>query len=453
MDEPQYIAKCQAELHKAVSALGGDAASPRIEAISQLIIQSMTGPWRSFHTPEHIFDVGAGGEPVEVVAALFHDLVYVQVDSGIPVNLARYVAPYVREGTAGLVIEPTSTEAQDPELHMTMALFGFKLGQVLSPFGGLNEFLSALLAVKVLDGILPLSVRAQIAACIEATVPFRADQPDGANCSQMLLERLKQVNADHGLGMDDNTCVQTVVMGVKVANRDIGNFAYERPTDFLNNTWNLIPETNHELANFSTYSITGYRISLQKMERFLSFLQPEVIFRKFADEPSDAEHLRRLQLTRRNLEVAVLYIRLKLVSIALLEALSMRLGQQVSLAIIMGKLPGKTLFPVQLENYLPDVPTPYKAQNKCEEIVLDLLETGRSEETQHDARHSPVASYLVKAMGVPACMTLLEESRHYFAQESTPEALLASTDAQVMRGLQAAIAQVFQQRAEAFTPT
>jgi hypothetical protein len=452
MDAPHYIAKCQAELHQAVAALGGDAASPRIEAIAQLIIQSMTGPWRSFHTPDHIFDVGAGGSPVEVVAALFHDLVYVQVDSGIHVNLARYVAPCLREGPTGLLIEPLNAHAQDPELQLTMTLFGFKWGQVLSPFGGLNEFLSALLAVKVLDGILPLSVRAQIAACIEATVPFRADQPDGTHCTQMLLDRLQQVNVDHGLGMDDNTCLQTVVMGVKVANRDIGNFAADHPADFLNNTWNLIPETNHELASVNTYTITGYRTSLQKMERFLSFLQPEVIFRKFADEPSDAVHQHRLQLTRRNLEVAVLYIRLKLVSIALLEALSMRLGQQVSLAIIMGKLPGKTLFPIQLENYLPLVPTPYKAQNKCEEMVMELLETGRSEETQHDARHSPVASYLVKAMGMPACMNLLDEARLYFAQESTPEALLASTDAQVLRGLQAAIVQVFQQRALAFTP-
>jgi hypothetical protein len=451
MDAPHYIAKCQAELQNAVAALGGDAASPRIESIAELIIQSMTGPWRSFHTPEHIFDVGAGGSAVEVIAALFHDLVYAQVDSGIHVNLARYVAPYVREGKTGLVIEPAVGEEQDPELHMTMTLFGFKLGQVLSPFAGLNEFLSALLAVKILDGILPLTARARIAACIEATVPFRADQPDGTSCSDKLLQRLMQANAEYGLGMDDKACEQTVVMGVKVANRDIGNFASEQPSDFLNNTWNLIPETNHELANSDTYSIKGYRISLQKMEGFLSFLQPAVVFRQFADEPADAVHQRRLQLTQQNLEVARLYIRLKLVSIALLEAMSLRLGQQVSLASIMGKLPGKMLFPIQLENYLPDVPTPYKAQNDCEAIVLDLLETGRSEESQHDSRHSPVASYLVKAMGMQGCMALLERSRLYFADKLSPEDLLAGTDAQVMRGLQEAIVQVFHHRAQAFT--
>jgi len=133
MDPQYYISKCQAELKSAVSALGGDAASPRLERLSSLIIQSMTGPWRSFHTPEHIFEVGAGGAPVEVVAALFHDLVYAQVDSGIHVNLARYVAAYVREGDKGLVIDPMD-DAPAQDLELVMTLFGFTRGQVLSPF-------------------------------------------------------------------------------------------------------------------------------------------------------------------------------------------------------------------------------------------------------------------------------------------------------------------------------
>ncbi|MEY4662664.1 MAG: hypothetical protein RLZZ239_1137 [Pseudomonadota bacterium] len=450
MDAPHYTAKCQAELHNAVSMLGGDAASPRLAGMAELIIQSMTGPWRSFHTPEHIFDVGAGGAPVEVIAALFHDLVYAQVDSGIHVNLARYVAPYIREGATGLVIEPVQGQEQDPELQMTMGLFGFKLGQVLSPFAGQNEFLSALLAVKVLDGILPLAARAQIAACIEATVPFRPDAPDGTSCSQTLLQRLKQANTDFALGMDDAACLQAVVMGVKVANRDIGNFASLKAADFLSNTWNLIPETNHELVNADTYTIKGYRVSLQKMEGFLSFLQPAVVFRQFAQEPSDLEHQLRLELTQRNLEVARLYIRLKLVSIAMLEAFSLRLGQQVSLATIMGKLPGKTIFPIQLENYLPTVKSPYKPASTIEETVMDILETGRSEDSIHDARHSPVASYLVKSLGMQACMHLLEQSRLYFADKLSPEELIASADSTVIQGLEHAVYSVFHHHAQAF---
>jgi hypothetical protein len=449
MDSQHYISKCHAELQLAVASLGGDAASPRLLNMAELIIQSMTGPWRSFHTPEHIFDVGAGGAPVEVIAALFHDLVYAQVDSGIHVNMARYLAPFVSENTKGIAIDPMD-DAPAEDLELVMTLFGFEKGQVLSPFAGLNEFLSALLAVRILDGVLPKSVCAQIAACIEATVPFRSTQPDGKNCSQMLFERLTLANDKHALGLDEASCKETVVMGVKVANRDIGNFASEHPTEFLNNTWNLIPETNHDLVSTNTYTIKGYRISLQKMEGFLSFLQPQVVFRQFAQEPSDQEHQRRLDLTLRNLEVARLYLRVKLLSISLIESLSQSLGEEVSLASIMGKLPGKMDFPIQFENYLPLIESPYKAQNDHEVIVMDLLETGRSAESLHDSRHSPVGSYLVKSMGIQASLQLLEQARAFFAGKITGEELLAHTPAGLVQGLRAAMTEVFEQRAQLF---
>jgi hypothetical protein len=41
--------------------------------------------------PRTIFKVDAGGAPVEVVAALFHDGVHVQVNSGFHINLTRYL--------------------------------------------------------------------------------------------------------------------------------------------------------------------------------------------------------------------------------------------------------------------------------------------------------------------------------------------------------------------------
>lgn len=448
METSLYISECRAELQDAVAALGGDRSSAQLPGMAELIIQSMTGPWRSFHTPEHIFEVGDGGSPVEVIAALFHDLVYVQVDSGIHVNLARHVATYVREGDKGLVIDPMQA-GPDVHLDLVMDLFGFQRGQLLSPFAGQNEFLSALLAVKLLNGILPLSALAQVAACIEATIPFRADLPDGRSCSEVLLQRLTKASLDHGLELTDSQCRDAVVMGVKVANRDVGNFASEHPSDFLNNTWNLIPETNHELLNADTYTVKGYRVSLQKMEGFLGFLQPGVVFRQFDQEPSNEEHAQRLHLAQRNLEVARLYLRMKLVAIALLEAMSWRLGQEVSLASIMGKLPGTADMPFQLENQLPVVAQPYIGQNECEITVMHLLEDGRSGESSHDSKHSPVASYLVRSIGVPQALTLLERARLFFANQLSADDFLASLDKPVMQGLQHAVIHVLDQRVQA----
>jgi hypothetical protein len=187
------------------------------------------------------------------------------------------------------------------------------------------------------------------------------------------------------------------------------------------------------------------------MEGFLGFLKPEVVFRQFRSEPSDAEHQRRLTLTRTNLEVARLYIQLKLVSIALLEALSLRLGQQVALASIMGKLPSRGDYPIQLEQHLPKVQTAYQPQTPLEVVVMDLLESGRSADSLHDARHSPVASYMVKVMGMPTCMFLLAQSRLFFTDQLSAAELIASTDANVIHGIEQAVVSVYHQRARVFS--
>ncbi|MEO6861985.1 MAG: hypothetical protein ABI180_10715 [Microcoleus sp.] len=51
----------------------------------------MIGPGRFFHTPEHIFHVGGNEEAIEVLAALFHDIVYLQVDRSINFNIEDFI--------------------------------------------------------------------------------------------------------------------------------------------------------------------------------------------------------------------------------------------------------------------------------------------------------------------------------------------------------------------------
>ena len=449
MDLSDYLAQCHTKLQQSVAALGADAQSPRLAQIADLIIQSMTGPWRSFHTPQHIFDVGCGGSPVEVIAALFHDLVYVQVDSGIHVNLSRYVAPYVHEVKLQSLVIDSEPHESDPGFRLALALFGFEPGQSLSPFAGQNEFLSAVVAVKALEGLLSWRDLARVVVCIEATIPFRAAASDGRTCEACMHERLSQLNQTMGLGLSAQECMHAVEMGVRVANRDIGNFGSEHPAEFLNNTWNLIPETNHDLVQVNTFSIRGYRISLQKMEGFLSFLTPEVVFRQYGQEPALADHVRRQALTQRNLEVAVQYLRVKLISIGLLEALSRRMGCDVSLSSVMGHRPDNTAQHFQLEHQLPPVPQPYTASHPTEACVMDLLETGRSADSAYDTRHSPVSSFLVKTLGMDEVMRMLPATRAFFADLTQSEALLTDWSPQALATIQQAMVKVFELRTQA----
>jgi len=450
MDLAQYQAKCLQQLQQSVAQLGGDSESSVLSETAELIIRSMTGPWRSFHTPQHIFDVGHGGSAVEVLAALFHDMVYVQVDQGIHVNLSRYIAPYVREDEMALIIDPEPGRA-DNLFEALMTLFGFSHGQKLSPFAGQNEFLSALVGVKALTSVLPTSALVQIAACIEATIPFRAASPEGLTCSEQLHQRLLVVSQRMGLGFDTEQCTRIVEKCVRVANRDIDNFGSENPADFLNNTWNLIPETNHGLLNASTYTVNGYRVALQKMEGFLSFLNPEVVFRRFGEEPSEEIHQQRLQLTRRNLEVARLYLRIKLLSIGVLEALSLRIGHNVSLTSLMGERPMPGELSVRIEDLLPAVETPYQPQNDIEQHVMHLLESGRTADTPHDTRHSPVGTFMARLKGFDECLKLVGIARTFFNDPSKAGELLDAAGPTIVDGLVQGIVTVMQSRTDAIS--
>jgi hypothetical protein len=70
----------------------------QLSKIAKLIVQTMTGVWRYFHSTEHIFEVGGYRDAIEVLAALFHDIVYVQVDGSVNFNLTYYLTPFIREG-------------------------------------------------------------------------------------------------------------------------------------------------------------------------------------------------------------------------------------------------------------------------------------------------------------------------------------------------------------------
>ncbi len=171
--------RCLYRLNWAIQQLGGDADPTRVGKIAKLIIQTMTGPWRFFHTPEHIFEVGESGDAIEVLAALFHDLVYVQVDQGVSVNISAYISPFVEEKNGELVIRNRSELPCDRVFDLVAQIFGFSAEQVLVPTAGQNEFLSAVIAAKCLEKELKPEIIAQVAACIEATIPFRGKSEAG----------------------------------------------------------------------------------------------------------------------------------------------------------------------------------------------------------------------------------------------------------------------------------
>lgn len=442
----QDYERCFDELNQAIAQLGGKADPAQLSITAELIIQTMSGPWRFFHTPEHIFEVGELGDAIEVLAALFHDLVYVQVDQGVSVNISRYIAPFVKEIGGQLVILERWQLPNDPLFEMVMRVFGFTPGQTLLPVAGQNEFLSAVIAGKCLEHALPIAAIAQIAACIEATIPFRPKSEVGQYASDRLFERLIQTNQIFSLGWSEDNIHTTVKRAIRLANRDIENFAYESSAEFLYNTWNLMPETNHDLTSANAYTVSGFRLSLQKMEGFMNFLKPELVFQRYQNEPHPELYDVLIRRTQKNLDVARLYLGSKLLSIAVIEALSQRIGQDIPLATMMGELPGRGLEIAQLENFLPTPGTLHPPATPLEQEVLDLLEKGRSKSSTYDVKNSPVATFIIKSIGFPETRRLLLQAKEFFKRNLTAEEFLSYCDRSIVEAIVRAVLQVFESR-------
>ncbi|MBW4693087.1 MAG: hypothetical protein KME27_15140 [Lyngbya sp. HA4199-MV5] len=438
--------RCLEKLLWAVQQLGGDADPSRLNKTAALVIQTMTGPWRFFHTPEHIFEVGASGDAIEVLAALFHDLVYVQVDQGVSVNISGYISAFVKEITGQLVIRDRTELPNDPLFDMVAHLFGFVPEDVLKPAAGQNEFLSALIAAKSLEHSLNAGHIAQVVACIEATIPFRSHSETGLSPSDRLYARLQEANAKMGFGWDEEQVRYVVRRSVRLANRDVENFAYPSAADFLDNTWNLLPETNHDLTNANSYTVSGYRTSLQKMEGFMYFLKPELVFQTFQLEPPVEVYQQLIARTQRNLEVARLYLGSKLLSIAVIEALSQRLGRDIPLATMMGELSSQGRSVAQLENFLPYITMTVTPSNDIEEDVLSLVEKGRGQSSSYDIKNSPVATYIIKSIGFSESRRLLVHAKDFFKGTLTAETFLAACDRTVVDTITDGILQVFESR-------
>ncbi|MEG4515856.1 MULTISPECIES: hypothetical protein [unclassified Microcoleus] len=441
--------RCLDCLVSSIEQLGGRVDIPKLEQIAELIIQTMRGPWRYFHTSEHIFEVGGSVDPIEVLAALFHDLVYVQVDQGVSFNISSALCPFVKEVRSQLVIRDETELPDDAMYQLVASVFGFIPGKTLSPFAGQNEFLSAVIAAKSLEPFLPASTIAEIAACIEATIPFRPVAPSGLSAIELLHQRLVSINRDFSMGWSHAEIVEIVKRAVRLANRDVENFASPNSSNFLDNTWNLMPETNHELTNVNSYTVAGYRRSLQKMEGFLNFLKPELVFQQFMQEPDDKTYANLIARTRKNIEVAKLYLGVKLITIAILEALSYRLGRDIPLSTMMGELRTPGFKTSVLEDYLPNRQSAYPLDSQLQREVLDLLEIGRNQESRYDIKNSPVSTFIIKSIGFAETENFLKKAQEFFAGHISSEEFLSYCAPDVIETISSGVMKLFESRKKA----
>lgn len=148
-----------------------DVTDDQLENWAIIIYESMSAPSRTFHGVQHVFDISEGADPIQKVSALFHDVIYYSIDGGLNPAQEKVLHGLVNEGEDKTV--SLCEDEFDEATRLVIDIFGISPGQTLNPFSGLNEFLSAALAIRCLKTALSLSSLAKIAVCIEATIPFR----------------------------------------------------------------------------------------------------------------------------------------------------------------------------------------------------------------------------------------------------------------------------------------
>lgn len=416
MRQATYIARLILRMEDCLCRLGAinkeddcyddDATQKHLEEMAILIHDSMSTCSRNYHSVQHVFDVSRNLEdPVAILAALFHDCIYIQIDGGLTEKQKPLLEGTLFNDQGEMKAQTMTNFKSDPLLSMVEHIFGYKEGQIVTQ--GVSEFLSAVVCVRELENLLPRAVLAELACCIEATIPFRPDNAaTGESYMDKLFQNMLHANEKFQLGMTEERTVQAVKRAVSLSNEDVGNFGSEDRWWFLDNTWSLLPEGNKGLRNGHLYTVVEFQCGMFKMHKFFRFIKADVIFQHFRGFP-DAEHLALLRRNAiRNLQIGYTYVDCKLLSISVLAAFAVLTGGDAPISLFMGDLPSRHRISERLEDALPQ---PQGVQQQLDSEVYDLLANGRRTETSFDVKQSPLAAYLYASLGDARLMKIIEK--------------------------------------------
>jgi len=416
------------------------------ERLAMLVHHAMESTKRVYHKSGHVFGMCEGMQPRQVLSALFHDIVYYQLDEGFPVHARHWLLDVTREVGDTLVL--LHFAADDTALALCTTLFDFAPGQVLPLYSGMNEFLSAVVAARLLQPYLGLPDLIAVVACIEATVPFRVPDRQGKTALDRLEQRVCEAYSDHVDGTDPVAAMAfaegVLWDAVALSNRDVGSFSEVDPGLFLSSTWLLIEESNAPLAVAGMYTVQEYRHGLSRMEGFLRALDPQHVFHQFKGQPSAAEMVNLRASAHNNIVFAADFLGAKIASIAIVEALALCTGTDGPIAMFLGEIRSAYGRPERVEDFLPAVP----AAADVNPALLRAFEKGRTLESNNDLTASPITAFVYRYIGHRGTQDALDFANEMFKGRRTPLAFLQALDRTMVCAIVRGCAQIALSRRE-----
>lgn len=408
-----YVVKLIFRLKECFHQLGvHDVDLPALEKMSILIYESMSISSRNYHSVQHVFDISATmTDPIPTLSTLFHDCIYFHVDNCLTeAQKALLTGTYKVDERGKHSFLAAMNDSDDKLLKMVDTIFSYEAGQEIKK--GLNEYLSAVIAVRSLEKYLPIGQLAKIACCIEATIPFRGIHPDsGLSAMEHLYMRLEIANKKFDLELSGDELEEAIKGAVTVAINDVGNFASADVYDFLDGTWGLLPEQNENLRKVFCITAVDLQKALNGMYGFFKFfLKPENVFESFRGTPTKKELDWKLELCTRNVTIAKKYVGAKLFAQSVVAAFAVLSGGDAPISLFTGDLPSNSAQSdtcLRMSDFLPVVPE--DRLQKCDQIVYHILKNGRKSEFQFDTKESPMAAYLYACMGDSVVEEVLEK--------------------------------------------
>ena len=429
----QLVSVCE----QAFVCLQIPVTSKQLEDLAIAIHRSMSMEARHFHTPEHVLQLVNPSDPIQSLAALFHDIVYYQVDLGFSPDIYGCISPFILNVSGEIWLVDTQ-QPEDRLFRMTMELFQFSPGQKISTVIGSNEFLSALVMVKWLENLVPEKILLEAITYIEATIPFRGKDAQNITPFDALAERLRKISVAYQIPMKETEIEDTISGAVTFANCDVDSFAEEDASVFLDGTWKLLPETNVALRSGRIYSIKDYRRALKKMEKFLAQLNPADIFHTYKGNPAEGEYHRMVQQAYQNISIAREYLALKLLAIAILEALADLTGGDAPLSLFTGDSQRNGEDSLRYQSFL-SLPDALNLEDRSS-IIYKLLNSGRASYTNFDMRNSPLALFLYLRLKPDEIQDHLAIAEKMFGGKLSPRTFLENFQAPLISSIAKACA-------------
>ncbi|HIK38402.1 MAG: hypothetical protein NZ901_06085 [Geminocystis sp.] len=446
MSGRDYLNQCRRMLAGAMEKLGVFVGEEEIAEISELITDTMGGRRRYYHNFEHILNFSSQDDPLIIIAALFHDLIYLQVDREIPFNLTTYLYPYLKEKNGSFWLR-NNVGNGDKILGICLGLFGLKEGQNLSKFRGRNEFLSALVMARILQPHLPIKILTRLMTIIELTIPFRGIKEKTP--PEELHERLWRVNAQFGLGFTDKEIVDTIIQGVKMANIDVSGFATTNFGEFIKNTWLVLQEGNAFFQDNCFYTVKEYCQALISPNRLLSELSPERILLRYKNEPPEEEYKILTDRVVYNLSLGRYFLVSQIVSLSVLQALIAKFTPSLPLSFLF---PDVCLSPAEyhsLTDYIRGVN--HVDSNPNFPLIGDIFHFLNSEEISRvlpSRELVKLVTFVMKSLPLERLEEIEEKCYLYFEHKIGERELLNSFPGELVSVLQEALGLFMMEKGE-----